>query len=159
MHKLKPEWILRIFLGLMFLYSGYDIVVHPTAWTWAVRALPEFVTGIIDQTVGTVTYLRLQGASELLLAFALLAWFFPRKVTIIAAAVATIEMFAITLLVGLDSVTFRDIGLIGAGWALFVILVQQHKVELNRTSAASARTQANLDESEEDDVVVEVMKH
>ncbi len=145
---------MRIFLGLMFLYSGYDIVVHPTAWTWAVRALPVFMAEMIENTVGTVTYLRLQGASELLLALALMAWFLPRKITIVAAAVATIEMFAITLLVGLDSVTFRDIGLIGAGWALFTILVQQYRADQTVEKPATAKA---VEDS--DDVVVEVMKH
>jgi hypothetical protein len=150
-NKLKPEWILRIFLGLMFLYSGYDIVVHPSGWIWAVRALPIFLSDMIENTVGIVNYLRFQGASELVLAAAFLGWFVPRRIVLIAAAVATIEMFGIVLMVGLTLETFRDIGLIGAAWALFVILTQKTSTTLKHTDPPKA--------DEDQDVVVEVMHH
>jgi uncharacterized membrane protein YphA (DoxX/SURF4 family) len=151
--KLTPEWILRIFLGAMFLYSGYDIFIHPTAWTWAIRALPGFVISIIENTVGVELYLRLQGASEILLSFVLLAWFLPRRVTALGAIMVTLEMFAITLFVGLDAVTFRDIGLIGAGSALFVLLTQKNDGEKARGDKTEISVATN------DDIVVEVFKH
>jgi hypothetical protein len=119
--KLSPAMFLRLGLGLMFLYSGVDIVRNPNAWSWAVRGLPNFIQSMID-TVGLETYLRLQGMSEILLAAALLAWFLPRKIGAIAGLIAGLEMLAITVLIGLDAVTFRDIGLVGAGFALFLLL-------------------------------------
>ncbi len=118
MNNKKAIWSLRLGLGVMFLYSGIDIILHPTAWYWAVRGLPLFIQNIIN-TVGIDTYLKLQGASELILAIAFLAWFLPRWITRIAALAATVEMAAILLLVGVDFITFRDFGLVGAGAALF----------------------------------------
>ena len=125
LQKLSAVLFLRLGLGLMFLYSGIDIMLHPTAWVWAVRGLPLVVQNIIE-TVGVETYLRIQGGSEVLLALALLAWFLPKKVGAIAGLIAGLEMFLITLFVGLDSITFRDIGLVGAGLALFLLLWNDH---------------------------------
>ncbi len=39
LNKITPEWALRAGLGVMYVYSGIDIVRHPTAWYWAVRPL------------------------------------------------------------------------------------------------------------------------
>ena len=145
-NKLSPAMFLRLGLGFMFLYSGFDIVSHPTAWAWAVRGLPSFMQSMID-TFGLETYLRLQGASELVLAVALLAWFLPRKVGAIAGLIAGLEMLAITILVGLDAVTFRDIGLVGAGFALFLMLWND--------SIPSPAPESTRSKSNQDDVIVE----
>ena len=108
----------------MFTYSGLDIIMHPTAWYWAVRGLPLFIQNIIN-TIGIDIYLQLQGISELLLGIVFLAWFLPRWLIRIAALVAAIEMASILLLVGVDSITFRDFGLVGAGAALFFLMAQK----------------------------------
>ena len=147
--KLSATLFLRFGLGLMFLYSGFDIVSHPSAWAWAVRGLPSFMQSMVD-VVGLETYLRLQGASELVLALALLAWFLPRKVGAIAGLVAGLEMLAITVLVGLDAITFRDIGLVGAGFALFLLLWNDSA--FSRPGIGTKKTSAN---SNPDDVIVE----
>lgn len=114
-------WSLRLGLGIMFLYSGFDIIMHPTAWYWAVRGLPLFIQNSIN-AIGIDMYLKLQGTSELLLAFIFLGWFLPRFLVRIAALVATLEMTSILVLVGVDSITFRDFGLVGAGAALFLAI-------------------------------------
>ena len=124
MNQKYAIWSLRLGLGIMFLYSGFDIIMHPTAWYWAVRGLPLFIQNSIT-AIGIDTYLKLQGASELVLAAAFLAWFLPRWITKIAALVAVMEMAAILFLVGVDSITFRDFGLVGAGAALFFLLSQR----------------------------------
>src|SRR5947207_2318187 len=121
MQKSLSLWALRLGLGFMFLYSGLDLVRHPTGWYWAVRPLPDFIKNIITDEIGMNRYLMLQGVGELVMAFVFLAWFLPAKIVKIVAALAAAEMAAILLLVGLNSETFRDIGLLGAGAALFFL--------------------------------------
>jgi len=120
--KLNVEWVLRVSLGLMYFYSGIDLVRHPTAWYWAVRPLPMFVQNVIAK-IGIDQYLKFQGVGELALAAILLVKFIPRVLVIIVAGFTVVEMAAILLFVGIDAITFRDIGLLGAALALYVILV------------------------------------
>lgn len=121
LQKISPEWSLRLGLGAMYLYSGIDLIRHPTAWHWAVRPLPTAVQNLINTRIGINQYLVLQGIGELALAFFLIAWFLPRIFSFIAALLAVIEMALIIILVGVDAVTFRDIGLLGAALALLAI--------------------------------------
>jgi hypothetical protein len=123
-HKVKntpPESPLRLGLGLMYVFSAYDIFAHPTAWYWALRPLPQFLQIIINNKIGIDNYLRAQATGELLLALLFLAWFLPRWTLQFASAIAALEMFLILWLVGIDAITFRDIGLLGAAFALFLI--------------------------------------
>jgi hypothetical protein len=117
--KLTPEFFLRLGLGLTYAYSGYDILVHPTAWIWAIRALPIAIEPLV--------ILQVQGVVELALAFLLLAWFVPKKFVKATALVVALEMFLIIFLVGLDAITFRDLGLLGAALALLVSLKSDHE--------------------------------
>src|SRR3989344_3567736 len=73
----KAVWSLRLGLAAMFGYSGVDILLHPTAWYWAVRGLPLFVQNIIN-AIGIDMYLILQGASEVFFALVFLCWVWPR---------------------------------------------------------------------------------
>lgn len=111
--KISTQLFLRLGLGAMFVYSGLDILLHPNSWTWALRGLPAFIQTQIDR-VGPEMYLRGQGIAELMMAAAFLAWFLPRPLVRIAAFFAAVEMIAILVFVGVDAVTFRDIGLVGA---------------------------------------------
>ena len=120
LRKLNPEWALRLSLGAMYLYSGIDIVRHPSAWLWAVRGLPSFLSQPIA-TFGTEKFLYYQGVTEILLGALLILWFVPKKVIKYIGLVSALEMAAIVLFVGIDAVTFRDIGLIGSGLALFLM--------------------------------------
>ena len=122
MKKVNPVWALRAGLGAMYLYSGYDIVKHPTAWYWALRALPQSTQGIINNHLGIDNYLIAQGTGELLFALILFAWFVPKRFVKWVAALTAAEMFLILVLVGVDSITFRDVGLLGAAVALFLLL-------------------------------------
>lgn len=121
LQKISAEWPLRFGLGAMYLYSGIDLIRHPTAWHWAVRPLPMVIQNFINTQIGINQYLVLQGIGELALAFFLIAWFLPRAFSFIAALLTVIEMTLIIVLVGVDAVTFRDIGLLGAALALVVI--------------------------------------
>ena len=116
----KAVWSLRLGLAAMFGYSGVDILLHPTAWYWAVRGLPLFVQNIIN-AIGIDMYLILQGASEVFFALVFLCWVWPR-LTRTVALLAAVEMALILLMVGVDSITFRDFGPLGAAIALFFLL-------------------------------------
>ena len=124
--KLTPEWSLRLGLGLMYVYSGVDILRHPTAWFWAVRPLfrylPLSVQASFTKPAVMINFLRIQGVIEMLFAVILLAWFLPKRYAKWVAGLTTLEMAGILLLIPIDAVTFRDIGLLGAGLALFLIL-------------------------------------
>lgn len=124
--KITPEGALRIGLGVMYVYSGTDILRHPTAWYWAVRPLLGWFPASWQASLGTPEamsgYLVGQGVGELILAAILLAWFIPKLLVRWAALLTTLEFAAILLLIPIDAITFRDFGLLGAGWALFLLL-------------------------------------
>ena len=118
--KIRPEWLLRLGFGAMYLYSGYDFLANPQHWygfvpQWFSRAIVPGVFPTIDM------YLRFQGAGEFLLGLVFLAWFLPWRWLRLAAFLAALEMALIIFFVGVDPITFRDIGLLGAALALFVI--------------------------------------
>lgn len=124
--RLTPEWALRAGLGVMYAYSGVDLWRHPTAWYWAVRPLLGWFPASWQASLGTPEamsrYLVGQGVGELILAAILLAWFTPKLLVRWAALLTTLEFAAILLLIPIDAITFRDFGLLGAGWALFLLL-------------------------------------
>ena len=119
--KISPEWFLRLGLGGVYLYTSIDIFLHPKGWYWAVRGLPQFMQSGINN-LGVDNYLKVQAAGEFAIALMLLLWFLPKALTKVAALLAALQMLAILLLVGVGLDTFRDIGLLGAGLALFTIL-------------------------------------
>ena len=123
--KISPEWSLRLALGLTYLYSGTDLIRHPTAWHWA---LPYWMKQIIISVVSLNNYLRIQGAVEIILALVLIAWFLKPKIVFWVALISTLE-FLVILVLALAPwsevnffFTFRDIGLSGGSFALFLLL-------------------------------------
>ena len=120
-NKLSPEWILRVSLATMYLYSGVDLIRYPKAWYWAVRPLPQFVQGMIN-AFGIDLFLQIQGLLELAFAAVLVLWFLPKIWAIIVSFLTALEMAIILIFVGIDGVTFRDIGLVGSALALYVLL-------------------------------------
>lgn len=120
--KKLPEWALRLGFGFLFLYSGLDLIRHPSGWYWALRPLPAVIQNLINTTIGIDQYLRMQGIAELVFAAVFFSWFMPKWMVKIAALLAGLEMAAILLLVGISGDTFRDIGLLGGTLALFFIL-------------------------------------
>lgn len=115
LQKMNPVWPLRLGLGLMYLYSGYDLIAYPHHWY---GFLPRWFSLVVSSVLPLDQYLRLQGAGETILGILLLAWFLPPWMYRIAAAVAAAEMATILFFVGIDPITFRDIGLLGAAVAL-----------------------------------------
>ena len=117
-------------MGITYLYSGFDLFRHPTAWYWA---LPIWVKQLIASLVDINLYLKLQGIAEIILAVLLLSWFLKRVLIKWIALISALELAAILLLAFLPFsqanflITFRDIGLLGAALSLFVILSKETK--------------------------------
>jgi len=116
------EWALRISLGGMYIYSGIDLIRHPSSWHWAVTKLPDLFQ-TIPNVIGIDLFIQIQGGFELMFALIFLPWFLPKILPRLVALLSTLEMIVITVFVGVDPVTFRDIGLVGAGIALYVLLI------------------------------------
>jgi len=123
----KPVWVLRLSLGLSYLYSGYDLFTHPTGWHWALRPLPQFAQTIINDTIGADLYLKTQGVAEMIMAFLFLAWFLPKAGVRVAAFLSALQMAIILIFVGLTLETFRDIPILGASVAVFLITFQKYE--------------------------------
>ena len=120
--KKLPEWSLRLSFFFLFLYSGIDLIRHPTGWYWAVRPLPWVIQNSINTQIGIDRYLQIQGGLELVFAFVFVAWFLPKLFVQIVAIMVAAEMAVILLLVGVSGDTFRDIGLLGGAIALFSLI-------------------------------------
>jgi len=110
---------LRFGLGIMYLYSGYALILNPTAWIWAV---PGWFSKMVTSFVPLEVYLRLQGVAELMMAFVLLIWLLNRNFVRIVAAISALEFTFILLFAPQFSITFRDIGLLGAASALLILV-------------------------------------
>lgn len=117
---ISPSWPLRLGLGTMYLYSGIDIMRHPNAWTWAI---PSWFSQLVSSAMPIETYMKIQGASEVLLAVVFLLWFLPRKVVFLAAFISCVEIAGILLLAPFSQflITFRDLGVLGASVSLFLL--------------------------------------
>ena len=124
LQKINPVWMLRLGLGLMYLYSGYDLIANPQHWYGFV---PRWFSQATTQIASIETYLRLQGAGELALGGLFLAWFLPRSGVRMASILAAGEMALILLFVGVDPITFRDIGLLGTAVALIAVTFGQKR--------------------------------
>lgn len=117
----KPTFFLRLGFGLMYLYSGYDLVVNPKHWQGFITDAPKFINRLAT-SVGTTNFLRFQGLAELAIALGLLAWFLPTRLVKWLVLAAVLEMAAILVTVGINLITFRDLGLLG-GLAGLLLLV------------------------------------
>lgn len=123
--KISPVWALRLALGVMYLYSGIDLIRHPTAWVWA---LPYWLRQAITAAVPLNTYLQFQGTVEIVFAIILLGWFIKPVAVKWVALLSTLEFAVILILAFFPwseanfSITFRDIGLFGAALTLFALL-------------------------------------
>ncbi len=125
LRKISPALVLRFSLGVSYIYSGYDLFMHPTGWYWAIRPLPQFLQTIINDKIGTDLYLKTQGIGELALALVFLVWFLPKKLVRFAALLVAFQMASILIFLGIRGDTFRDIVILGAALALFVMYLKK----------------------------------
>jgi len=107
--KLLTYHILRFGLGITFIWIGIYIVRNPEAWSayirpWMLALLPAspertmFANGLLDIAIGG------------LLLFNIFPW--------LIAALASIHLAIILIVSGINEITVRDIGLLGATLAL-----------------------------------------
>ena len=118
LRKFNPEWSLRLGFGLMYLYSGSNLFFNPQHWYGFV---PLWFSRIVTTIIPLETYLRVQGVGEFMIGLLFLAWFLGVWGVRLASLAAVLEMALIIILVGINLITFRDIGLLGAAVALLVI--------------------------------------
>lgn len=102
-------FILRVGLGLVFLYAGTASLQNPTSW---IGYVPQFVLLVMPRE----TFLMVHGIFELALGVGLIS----RLWLPILSLLAFLSFFSIITLVGIDEVTFRDFGLACMSLALFV---------------------------------------
>jgi hypothetical protein len=117
--NISPTTPLRIGLGAMYLYSGIDLMRNPENW---ISFIPGWMMDIITSVSTLETFLRLQGAVELIFALSFLALFLPAGWVRIVAVFSALEILSILLLTGVDLITFRDFGILGASTALILLL-------------------------------------
>lgn len=122
LQKINPLWPLRLGLGLMFLYSGSSLFYTPSLWY---GFAPPWFTHIVTSVMPLDLYLRIQGVGEFVIGLLLLAWFAGKWGLRIGALAATLELGLILFLVGIDLITFRDVGLFGAAAALLVLAFRE----------------------------------
>lgn len=107
-NKQLPLWLLRIGLATMFLYAAIASFVAPNEW---VGYLPSFVVAMFDAEL----LLKIFSVFELALAVWLLSGIHTRY----AALLAAVMLLGITVSnFGLFAISFRDIGLAFAAFAL-----------------------------------------
>ena len=102
---------LRFGLAVTFIWIGVLIVLDPVAWgaflkPWAVDLLP----------LPLITFVMATGILDIVIGGFLLFNFFPS----FAAAIGAIHLAGILVTTGIDAVTVRDIGLLGAAIALSI---------------------------------------
>ena len=101
--------VLRVGLGITFLWIGALILQNPEAWggfiqPWAKNLMP----------VSVVTAMRGTGILDLLIGMMLIS----NALVWVAALVGAIHLVMVLATTGLNPVTVRDIGLLGAAIAL-----------------------------------------
>lgn len=119
LNRTKPEFALRLSLAVMYCYSGWSLFKTPTSWTQFVPLwLKSFLT---DFNFPVAAFVQIQGVVELVFAAILILWFLPGRLVKWVAIISTIEMALILWFNGIDLITFRDIGVLGASFALFLL--------------------------------------
>ncbi len=116
--KITPALALRIGLGLGFVYVAVHMLSDPQSW---LGFIPNWISKLIDPRI----FLSLHSGFELILGILLLIGVFPK----ITSLLSFFDMFAILIFYGVDSVTFRDFGLMMASLALFLLSREKTKID------------------------------
>ena len=117
MTRIRTEWPLRLGCGFVNLYSGFFLLTDPVRYY---KYVPGWLSHVTNAVTSLDAYLRLQGIGEMMIAICLLGWFFPRWCVRVAAMLFTVQMTVILIFAGVDAVTFRNVGLVGAALALLI---------------------------------------
>jgi len=117
MTRIRTEWPLRLGCGCVNLYAGFFLLTDPARYY---KYVPSWLSHVANAIVSVDMYLRLQGVGEIIIALCLLGWFFPRWCVRVASTLLTVEITLILIFLGIDAVTFRNMGLVGAALALML---------------------------------------
>lgn len=105
-------FVLRVGLGLVFLYAGTASLQNPAGW---IGYVPQFVSVVMPID----TFLVAHSVFELALGVGLISGLWIP----ILSTLALLSFFSIITLIGINEVTFRDFGLACMALALFVRVV------------------------------------
>lgn len=120
--NISPAWVLRIGLGATYLYSGMNLVANPELWY---GFLPGWFSALVIKFMEVNTYLRLQGMAEVLVGVLFLSWFLESWALRLAILYSVLGLSVILTFFGIDLITFRDLGLLGAAMALGVMEIKK----------------------------------
>ncbi len=115
--QLNAPFLIAFGLGLTFIYAGVDALANPVNW---IGYVPQWSTFIMPREYLLATHAII----ELFLGVMLMARLYPHITSLIVAC----DLAIILLVSGVDTVTFRDFGLLMATIALFT-LTQKNKRE------------------------------
>ena len=115
MNNVDSELPLRLGCGLVNLYAGFFLLADPARFY---KYVPGWLSQIANDVASVDVYLRFQGIGELVIATCLLGWFMPRWCVRMASILLAAEMTLILVFAGIDAVTFRNLGLVGAAFSL-----------------------------------------
>ena len=101
---------LRLAIGIVFLYFGYQQAVSPSAWA---SYIPNFLTGTVITANNLVIF---NSIMELSLAIFLILGLYTR----FASIVLSVHLIFIALSMGVSPVGVRDFGLAFATFAIFL---------------------------------------
>src|SRR3989344_2142438 len=113
MMESRPQlahFLLRLGLAFVLVYFGIDKAIHPDNWlAW----IPASILGVLPLT--PQLFLLIQGVIETIMGVILLFGFLVRPVAVLTA----ILLISIVAFWGLNEITTRDMGLLGAVLYLF----------------------------------------
>jgi len=118
-NKSYEKIILRIALGLTFLYAGFNSIGHPENW---VGFVPVWVENFIDPLI----FLKVHAIGEIILGLGLISGIYLP----IFSGLIALDLLALLIFYGIDDITFRDIGLFGAAVVLFLLSIKRQAKQL-----------------------------
>jgi hypothetical protein len=135
-HRIPSQWALRLGCAFVNFYAGYYLLTDPGRYH---KFVPSWWTAIANSLASVDAYLRVQGIGERLIASVLCGWFFPKWAVRAAAITLAVEMTLIIIFVGVDSVTFRNVGIMGAAFALAMETGEYERVDVEHRQSVTTR--------------------
>lgn len=102
-------FILRIAIGVVLLWFGFNQLINPSNWT---RMIPSYVSFV---SLSPEILIYINGVAEIILAILLILGLFTR----VSSLLITIHLFHIVTIVGYGPTGVRDLGLALAALAIF----------------------------------------
>lgn len=120
---MKPQVPLQIGLSFTYIYSGLGLIREPSDWF---HFIPAWLFDLLGSNLER--FLQVQGLGELLLGTLLLLSYSKPRLLYILSVLGALHVFGIILVSGVDLITFRDLGLLGA-WVALALLGRERVLE------------------------------